>query len=166
MAFNFPRVQPRNIARWKPVSSGKVSVTVLQSMDHSLGLYAWTTGDHGCWRMELLGRWQLDIYLSRTKILVCEKQPVSKTMWCWTLIKKEDYTYTFKFEWMICLNWNLQGKMWVIFFDGGCPVRNINDISGVNLWKWLGGPGLTDLANLPTPIFFSSDFGNFILKIQ
>ena len=26
-------------------------------------------------------------------------------------------------------------------------------LSGVNLWKWLGGARLTDLANLPTPIF-------------
>ena len=32
--------------------------------------------------------------------------------------------------------------------------------------KMVGGPRLTDLANLPTPIFFSSDFGHFILKIQ
>ena len=29
-----------------------------------------------------------------------------------------------------------------------------------------GGPRLRDLANLPPPIFFSSDFGHFILKIQ
>ena len=32
--------------------------------------------------------------------------------------------------------------------------------------KMVGGPRLTDLANLPTPIFFSSDFGHFILNIQ
>ena len=30
--------------------------------------------------------------------------------------------------------------------------------SGVNLWKWLGGPRLTDFANLPTPIFFLLGF--------
>ena len=42
-----------------------------------------------------------------------------------------------------------------------------NDEQGCQFMEMVGGrgPRLTDLTNLPTPIFFSSDFGHFILKI-